>query len=103
MPAQDRIRRHDRSDLGQHSVAKGFSFRRQATTLGVGEAEASASELLLQDSILFTEVLDRGNLVTANPADGLRPTGPDLANLWAGESWGVAGSRPCKPPEQEST
>ena len=67
MPPKDRVRRHDRGDLGQYPVSEGFSFRRQAASLGVVEAKASAPELLLQDSILFAEVLDHGILVAADP------------------------------------
>jgi hypothetical protein len=67
MPSEDRVRRHDCGDLREHPVASCFSFRRQATSLSVGEAQAFAPELLLQDPILFAEVLDRGMLVASDP------------------------------------
>ena len=68
MPTENRVRGHDRSDLGEYPVAEGFSFRRQTASLGVGEAKASAPELLLQNSILFVEVLDDRTLLAADPA-----------------------------------
>ena len=71
MPAENRVGRHDRDDLGQHPVSEGSSLRRQATSLGVGQAKPSAPELLLQYSILFAKVLDHGVLFAADPpSDG---------------------------------
>ena len=70
MPAENRVRRHDRGDRGQDPVSEGLSFRCQATSLGVGQAKTSTPELLLQDSILFAEVLDHGVLFAADPPSG---------------------------------
>ncbi len=70
MPPENRVRCHDRGDLGQDPVSDGFSFRCQTTSLGVGQAKTSPAELLLQYLILFAEVLDHGILVAADPASG---------------------------------
>jgi len=79
MPPKYGVRRHDRGDLGQDPVSDSFSFRCQATSLGVGQAKTSPAELLLQDSILFAEVLDHGVLLAADP-----PSGGDDEDLpWA--------------------
>ncbi len=43
-------------------------FGRPGATLIVGQPESSASELLLQDAVLFSEILDDCVLMAADPA-----------------------------------
>ena len=68
MPPQDRVRRHD----GCHSIecfpAEALSFRGESPSLLVGQSEPTALHLLLQDTILFDQVIDNILLVAVHPA-----------------------------------
>ena len=70
MPAKERVGRNDHGHIAQHSVSEGLSLRGQATSLSVGEAQPFATQLLLEDSVLLSEKVDDGVLVTADPASG---------------------------------
>ena len=56
------------SDKTRYPMA--FPFGAKRRRLSVGQAKTSTPELLLQDSILFAEVLDRGILLAADPPSG---------------------------------
>ena len=43
MPAQDRVRREQRADFFNPLATEGFTFDRQATSLGVGEENSLAA------------------------------------------------------------
>ena len=68
MPAEECVGRDDRSDVRQGTSADGLSSYSQPTSLVVGEAKSSATELLLENSILFAEVLDDRILLLRDPA-----------------------------------
>ena len=56
-----------RSDAGEHSPAERLALRREAAPLGVGQSESTSAELLLQDTVLFDEVLDGLGLAAVDP------------------------------------
>jgi hypothetical protein len=62
MPPQDRVRRDDRRDLGEHLAAEGRALGGQPPALVVGEARPVA-ELLGEHAALFQEERDRAGLV----------------------------------------
>ncbi len=68
MPAQDCVRRHDSRHLAQDSSAKGLTLRGEPSALVVGESDALAAELLLEDAVLFNEVVDGLSLLAVEPA-----------------------------------
>ena len=52
----------------QVTTTNGLATYRKPAPLRVGEAESSATQLLLQDAVLFSEILDDCVLMTADPA-----------------------------------
>ena len=52
----------------QDSSAETVAFGRQSAPLVIGQPEAPATELRLEDAILFPQVLDDIELVAAHPA-----------------------------------
>src|SRR4030095_11698395 len=53
LPGQQRVRGHKVGNVIQYSTADQFGFRRQTSTLIIGNPEAAGTELFSQDSILF--------------------------------------------------
>ncbi len=68
MPGHDRVRRDQRGDLGQRFVAEDLALGSESAALGIRQAESLATELLLQDAVLLSEVLDDCVLMAADPA-----------------------------------
>ncbi len=68
MPTKNGVWRDDRCDFGKGASSDGLAPHGESASLIVGQAESSATELLLEDSILFTEVLDDRILLAADPA-----------------------------------
>ncbi len=66
--AQDGVRRDERCNLGEGASPDGLPADREPATLIVGQPESSATELLLQDAVLFSEILDDCVLMAADPA-----------------------------------
>ncbi len=67
MPTQDGVRRDERCNLGEGASTDGLAADRQPATLIVGQPESSATELLLQDAVLLSEVFDDCVLMAADP------------------------------------
>ena len=67
VPAQNGVRGNDRSDARKYAWTKDLALCCEATTLGVGQSKAFSAELLLQDAVLFDEVLDDVDLVPVDP------------------------------------
>jgi hypothetical protein len=63
MPAQDRIWSHDGGNLIECFSAETLSLGGESSSLLVCQAEPAALCLLLQDAILFNQILDYGLLV----------------------------------------
>jgi hypothetical protein len=70
MPAHDRVRRHDRRNTTEKASSELLSLLGQPAALIVRESNSAATELLLEDAVLFDQVLDRALLLSADPADG---------------------------------
>ena len=68
VPTEDRIGCDERCDLRQGSPSDGFASHGQAASLVVGQPEASATKLLLEDSVLLAEIFDDRILLTADSA-----------------------------------
>ena len=68
VPAQDGVGSDERSDFGEGAAADGFAADSKTATLLVGQAESLAAELLLEDSILRTEIVDDRILLSGDPA-----------------------------------
>ena len=64
IPAQDRVRRDDARNLGQDSPAELLPSYGEPTPLRVGQAERTTAQLLSEDSILLTEIVDQIFLVS---------------------------------------
>ena len=68
IPAQDRVRRDDAGHLGQDPSAEFLAAHGETTPLSVSQAERTTAQLLSEDSILLTEIVDQIFLVTVQPA-----------------------------------
>ncbi len=68
VPTKDRVGRDERSDFGEGAAADGFAVDSKSATLIIGQSESSATELLLEDSVLFTEILDDRILLASDPS-----------------------------------
>jgi hypothetical protein len=68
VPTKDGVWRDDRRDVGKGASSDGLAPHGQSASLIVGQAESSATELLLEDSVLLAEVLDGRILLAADPA-----------------------------------
>ena len=68
MPAQDRVRRDDGTDLSEHLAAEDLALDRQASPLVVGEPDAFLAVRFLQDLILGAQILDDLLLLPIDPA-----------------------------------
>ncbi len=68
VPTKDGVGSDERSDFGEGAAADGFAADSKTATLIVGQAESLAAELLLEDSILLTEIFDDRILLPGDPA-----------------------------------
>ena len=68
VPAQYGVGCDDGRDPSQQSAAQYLAPRGQAAPLVIGEPEALAMELFLEDSILLDQVVDRLRLMPVDPA-----------------------------------
>ncbi len=67
-PTKDGVWSYERSNFCQGASPDGFAADGKPATLIIGQAESSAAELLLEDSVLLSEKLDDRTLLTADPA-----------------------------------
>ncbi len=67
MPTQDCVRSNERSDFRQSASSDSLAPHGKSPALIVGQPKFLATELLLEDSVLLTEVLDDRILLTTDP------------------------------------
>lgn len=81
VPTKDGVWRDDRRDFGKGASSDGLAPHGQSASLIVGQAESSATKLLLENSVLLAEVLDDRILLAADPASqGANENLPGLKN-----------------------
>ena len=68
MPTKDGVRSDERSNFGESPSSNSLAPHRKSSALSVGQSKSSATELLLQDSVLLAEIIDDRILLTADPA-----------------------------------
>ena len=68
VPAKDRLRGGDTSDLRQDLPAEFLASHGESTALGVGQAKRSRAQVLPEDPILLPEIRDHIILVAVHPA-----------------------------------
>src|SRR5262249_7079922 len=68
VPPEDCVGRHDGRDLPQEPSAESATFHRKASALVVGQPEAAAIHLLLEDTVLLHQVLNNVLLVAVDPS-----------------------------------
>jgi hypothetical protein len=68
VPAQDRVRRHNRGDVAQQSAAQAMAELGETLPFRVIETQALPFQPRLQHSILFSKECDRILLLTLQPA-----------------------------------
>ena len=67
VPAQQCVRRDQRLELVQRFATECERFSGKATTFGVGEADALSAQPLLEQAVLFLDVLDHIQLTSVDP------------------------------------
>jgi len=68
MPGQDRVRGDDTGEVEERLSADRLSCDRQPATLFVGEPDSSVAQLLEEDAVLLSQIVDRRLLVAVDPA-----------------------------------
>lgn len=68
MPSQNSVGSDDASKLAEKPPAWHFAFHRQPSPLTVGETKPLILELVLQNSVLFLEILNDCLLMVVDPA-----------------------------------
>ena len=68
VPAEDGVGRDERGDFGEGVPPDRLAADRESATLIVGQSESSTPELLLQDAVLFSEILNDCVLMADDPA-----------------------------------
>ena len=109
MPAQNRVGRDDRRDVGQHLSTQPLSASREPPTLRIGQPQAPADELTPKYSVFLNQIGDDVLLLVSQPAGEHRENNPeacaihDRASLHhrvrfglqgrSADSWDITGSR----------
>ena len=68
MPTKDGVGRNERSNFGEGAASDSLATDGESASLRIGQPESSPTKLLLQDSILLSEILDDRILLAADPA-----------------------------------
>jgi hypothetical protein len=68
MPTENGVGSDERGDFGGGAPADGLASYGQSASLIICQTKSSATELLFQDSVLLTEILDDRILLTGDPA-----------------------------------
>ena len=95
VPGQQRIRSDDTGQPLQSSSAKNLCSDRESATLVVGQLKPSPAELLAENSILLTQIVDQVLLPAADPAGNSEDEevqhqgihGTTVATVAVGEHW----------------
>ncbi len=95
MPREDRLGGHEPCEIQQCLSADGLAGDGQPTSLFIREPDPAVAELFAQDTVLFPREVDRGLLVTVDPAcecraenlpglDDLCPRSESRTERWLG-------------------
>jgi hypothetical protein len=68
VPTEDGVGSDERRNFGEGPSPDGFAPNREPATLIVGQPESSTSEFLLKDAVFFSEIVDDGVLLAADPS-----------------------------------
>ena len=68
VPTKDGVGSDERSDFGKGAAADSFAAHGEPSALSVGQTESLATELLLEDSVLLSEIVDDRVLLAGDPA-----------------------------------
>jgi hypothetical protein len=68
VPTKDGVGSDERSNFGEGPSSNGLAADGESASLRVGQSESSATELLLENTILLSEILDDRILLAAHPA-----------------------------------
>ncbi len=68
MPTKDGVGSDKRSNFGEGASSDGLTSNRESAALSVGQSNSLVPELLPEDSILLSEILDDSILLAAHPA-----------------------------------
>ncbi len=93
VPAEDGVGRDERGDFGKGTAADSFASHGQSASLVIGQPESPATELLLENSVLLSEVFDDCVLLAADPT-GER-CHKDLPRLKDGRHPQIVAERHC--------
>jgi hypothetical protein len=67
MPPEDGVGSDNRSNFVESLSPNGRAAYGKSAPLRVGEMETSTAELLLQDAVLFSQIIDDGVLMATDP------------------------------------
>src|SRR5262245_11007459 len=67
VPGENCFRRDDGGQVGEQLASEQDAFDRETATVVVGETQALAAELPLQEAVLFSKVVDDVGLVLIEP------------------------------------
>ena len=68
MPSDDRVGGHKSGEILQRPSADSLAGDGEPTPLVIGQPDPSVTELFEKDAVLFPEEVDRGPLVSVDPA-----------------------------------
>ena len=68
VPTKDGVGSDERSDFGEGPSSNSLAPHGKSSALSVGQSEPSATELLLENSVLLLEIFDDRILLTGDPA-----------------------------------
>ena len=68
MPSQDRVGGDEPGEIQQGLSADNLAGNGEPTPLVIGQPDPSLAQLFEEDAVLFPEEVDRGLLVTIDPA-----------------------------------
>jgi hypothetical protein len=74
MPAQNRVGRNDRRDVGQHLSTQPLPASREPPTLRIGQPQAPADELTPKYSVFLNQIGDDVLLLVSQPAASIART-----------------------------
>ena len=67
VPAKDGVRSHERRNLGERPSSESLAAHGKPSALRVGQPKTLPPELLLEDAVFFSEILDDRILLASNP------------------------------------
>ncbi len=67
VPAKDGVRGHERRNLGERPSSESLATHGKPSTLRVSQPKTFPPELLLEDTVFLSEILDDRILLASNP------------------------------------